>query len=182
MRKLKRSTAGKKGGRCGVVVPNGMLFGDGVCARIKEDLLREFNLHTIVRLPKGVFEPYTPIETNLLFFEHGGPTKEIWYYQVLLPEGRTSFSKTKPMKFEDFSSALLWWKKRIDNGQSWKVDIEETITNNFNLDIKNPNVAKNKDHREPEEIVTEILSKEQQMTALLQEIQQDIRKGWSDAE
>lgn len=115
MRKLKRSTAGKKGGRCGVVVPNGMLFGDGVCARVKEDLLRDFNLHTIVRLPKGVFAPYTSIETNFLFFEHGGPTKDIWFYQISLPEERKTYTKTKPTKMEEYAPVLSWWKNRIEN-------------------------------------------------------------------
>jgi type I restriction enzyme M protein len=84
MRKLKRPP---KPGRAGIVVPNGTLFGDGVCARIKEELLKEFNLHTIVRLPNGVFAPYTSIPTNLLFFDRSGPTKEVWYYEQPLPEG-----------------------------------------------------------------------------------------------
>jgi type I restriction enzyme M protein len=182
MRKLRRSTAGKKGGRCGVVVPNGMLFGDGVCARIKEDLLRDFNLHTIVRLPKGVFAPYTDIETNLLFFEHGGPSKEIWYYQVPLPEGRKTYTKTKPMKFEEYAPVLTWWKKRTENGQAWKVSIDTILENNFNLDIKNPNSAKADEHREPEEIVTSIVEKEQRIIALMQDIRQEIGKGWGNAD
>ena len=83
MRKLRRHP---KPGRAGIVVPNGTLFGDGVCARIKEELLKEFNLHTIVRLPNGVFAPYTSIPTNLLFFDRSGPTKEIWYYEFPLPK------------------------------------------------------------------------------------------------
>ncbi|MDP3564080.1 MAG: N-6 DNA methylase, partial [Methanoregula sp.] len=173
MRKLRRSTAGKKGGRCGVVLPNGMLFGDGVCARIKEDLLRDFNLHTIVRLPKGVFAPYTDIETNLIFFEHGGPTKEIWYYQVPLPEGRKTYTKTKPMKFEEFIPLITWWNNRIENGQAWKVPVDIVLENNFNLDIKNPNGAKADEHREPEEIVTGIMEKEHRIIALMQEIRQE---------
>jgi hypothetical protein len=79
-----------------VVVPNGTLFGDGVCARIKEELLKEFNLHTIVRLPNGVFAPYTGIPTNLLFFDRSGPTREVWYYEQPLPEGRKNYTKTAP--------------------------------------------------------------------------------------
>lgn len=182
MRKLKRSIAGKKGGRCGVVVPNGMLFGDGVSARIKEDLLRDFNLHTIVRLPKGVFAPYTDIETNLLFFEHGGPTKEIWYYQVPLPEGRKTYTKTKPMKFEEYGPVLTWWKKRAENEQAWKVSVDAILENNFNLDIKNPNSAIADEHHEPEEIVAGIVEKEQRIIALMEEIQTVIGKGWGNAE
>ena len=75
-------------------MPNGTLFGDGVCARIKEELLKEFNLHTIVRLPNGVFAPYTSIPTNMLFFDRSGPTQEVWYYEQPLPEGRKNYTKT----------------------------------------------------------------------------------------
>jgi type I restriction enzyme M protein len=180
MRKLRRYAAGKKGGRCGVVVPNGMLFGDGVCARIKEDLLRDFNLHTIVRLPKGVFEPYTSIETNILFFEHGGPTKEIWYYQVPLPEGRKTYNKTKPMKFEEYVPVLMWWKNRTENEQAWKISVDTILENNFNLDIKNPNAAKEDEHREPQEIVVGIMEREQRIIRLLEEISVEIKRGLND--
>ncbi len=99
----KTSAACPNAGRAAVVVPNGTLFGDGVCARIKEDLLKEFNLHTIVRLPNGVFAPYTPIPTNLLFFDRSGPTKEVWYYEHPLPEGRKNYTKTQPLQFEEFA-------------------------------------------------------------------------------
>ena len=94
-----------------MVVPNGVLFGDGVCARIKKELL-EFNLHTIVRLPNGVFAPYTSIPTNLLFFDRSGPTKEIWYYEQPLPEDRKDYTKTQPRRFEEFGDCLAWWKNR----------------------------------------------------------------------
>ncbi len=91
MRKLKRQP---RPGRAGVVVPNGVLFGDGICGRIKERLIKDFNLHTVVRLPNGVFAPYTGIPTNLLFFDRSGPTKEVWYYEQPLPEGRKNYTKT----------------------------------------------------------------------------------------
>jgi type I restriction enzyme M protein len=181
MRKLKRSNAGKKGGRCGVVVPHGTLF-DNKGVKIRGDLIREFNLNTIVRLPKGVFAPYTDIETNLIFFEHGGPTKEIWYYQVPLPEGRKTYTKTKPMKFEEFAPVLKWWKNRTENEQAWKVSVETILENNFNLDIKNPNTAKEDEHHAPEEIAAGIVEKEQRIIALMQEIQVEIGKGWGNAE
>ena len=109
MRKLRRQP---KPGRAAVVVPNGTLFGDGVCARIKEELLKEFNLHTIVRLPNGVFAPYTSIPTNLLFFDRSGPTKDVWYYEQPLPEGRKNYTKTQPIQFEEFADCLAWWNKR----------------------------------------------------------------------
>ena len=92
-----------------MVVPNGTLFGDGVCARIKEELLKEFNLHTIVRLPNGVFAPYTSIPTNILFFDRSGPTREVWYYEQPLPEGRKNYTKTAPIQFEEFAPLVAWW-------------------------------------------------------------------------
>jgi type I restriction enzyme M protein len=112
----------QRGGRAAVVVPNGTLFGDGVCAVIKEELLKEFRLHTIVRLPQGVFAPYTDIPANLLFFERGGPTDTIWYYELPLPEGRKKYSKTAPLQFEEFAPVLAWWNAREEGPQAWKVD------------------------------------------------------------
>lgn len=111
-----------RGGRAAVVVPNGTLFGDGVCAVIKEEMLKEFRLHTIVRLPQGVFAPYTDIPANLLFFERGGPTDIIWYYELPLPEGRKKYSKTAPLQFEEFAPALAWWNDRQEGPQAWQVD------------------------------------------------------------
>src|SRR3990170_3706451 len=118
MRKLRRQP---KPGRAGVVVPNGTLFGDGVCARIKEELLKDFNLHTIVRLPNGVFAPYTGIPTNLLFFERGRSTKEVWYYEHPLPEGRKNYTKTQPIQFEEFAPCQAWWGDRVENEHAWRV-------------------------------------------------------------
>lgn len=123
MRRLRRSA--KKPGRAAVVFPNGVLFGDGVCAKLKEDLLKDFNLHTIVRLPNGTFAPYTSIPTNLLFFDRSGPTEDIWYYEVPLPEGRKSFSKTKPIQDADFDACRAWWKNRVENEQAWKYSFRD---------------------------------------------------------
>jgi type I restriction enzyme M protein len=177
MRKLRRSIGGMRGGRCGMVVPNGTLFGTGVAERIKKELLESYKLHTIVRLPKGVFAPYTDIETNLLFFERDGPTQEIWYYEVPLPEGRKQYTKTKPMKFEEFRPALDWWNSREENEYAWKVSADDVAKNNFNLDIKNPNKAKAEEHRAPEEIVASIIEKEKRIFELMEEIQDQINKG-----
>ena len=118
MRKLKRPP---KPGRAAVVVPNGTLFGDGICARIKEELLKDFNLHTIVRLPNGVFAPYTSIPTNLMFFDRSHPTEEVWYYEQPLPEGRKNYTKTQPIQFEEFAGCLKWWNNREENERAWKV-------------------------------------------------------------
>lgn len=128
MRKLKRPARGTPG-RAAVVVPNGTLFGDGICARIKEELLKEYNLHTIVRLPEGTFAPYTDIPANLLFFDRSGPTQTIWYYQVPLPEGRKKYSKTMPMQVEDMATCKAWFTatKRVENEQAWKVDFKTLL-------------------------------------------------------
>mgnify|MGYP001793998205 CR=1 FL=1 len=127
-----------KGGRAGIVLPDGTLFGEGVKTRIKEKLLDECNLHTIVRLPNGVFNPYTSIKTNLLFFTKGEPTKEIWYYEHPYPPGYKSYSKTKPIRIEEFALEKAWWDNREENEFAWKVSVEDIKANGYNLDIKNP--------------------------------------------
>lgn len=144
----------KDKGRAAVVLPDGTLFGEGIKTRLKEKLLEECNLHTIVRLPNGVFSPYTGIKTNLLFFEKGKPTKEIWYYEHQYPEGYKSYSKTKPMRIEEFEVEKAWWHKREESDFAWKVSIETIKGNNYNLDVKNP---RNIDptHREPAELLAE---------------------------
>jgi type I restriction enzyme M protein len=181
MRKLHRQP---KPGRAAVVVPNGTLFADGVAARIKEELLKEFNLHTLVRLPVGIFAPYTSIPTNLLFFEAGAPTQEIWYYEQPLPEGRKSYTKTQPVQYEEFAPLLAWWNAREENERAWRVPVADILryTDNgallsANLDIKNPNQRDDFEHLPPEQLVRDILDKEQQIIALMQEIQQALSAG-----
>lgn len=170
MRKLKRPVGGSTGGRCGMVVPNGVLFGDGICARIKEELLKEFNLHTIIRLPNGVFAPYTLIPTNLLFFDRSGPTKQVWYYEQPLPEGRKNYTKTMPIQFEDFAACLVWWKKREENDRAWRVPVSEILANGCNLDSKNPRAKENMTHLPPEELAEGIRQKEQRIAEIMAEI------------
>jgi type I restriction enzyme M protein len=128
----------KPGGRAALVLPDGTLFGEGVKTRIKEKLLEECNLHTIVRLPKGVFSPYTGIKTNLLFFERGAPTKTVWYYDHPYPPGYKSYSKTKPMRIDEFAPEKKWWARRKETDQAWKVSIDDIKARGYNLDIKNP--------------------------------------------
>ena len=182
MRRLKRPELTKgKPGRAAVVVPNGTLFDDGVCARIKEELLTNFNLHTIVRLPKGVFTPYTGIPTNLLFFDRSHPTKEIWFYEIPLPEGRKNYAKTKPMTLEEFSDCTSWFHpiaERQEDEYAWKVNVEEVLEYNdrgkiisVNLDIKNPNSTEVLAHLPPAEIANSIIHKEQRILELIREIQ-----------
>ena len=169
MRKLRRQP---RPGRATVVVPNGTLFGDGVCARIKEQLLTEFNLQTIVRLPNGVFAPYTSIPTNLLFFDRTGATKEIWYYEHSLPEGRKQYTKTGPLQFEEFAPCLAWWHKRKENEHAWKVRAKDVLANNCNLDLKNPSAAQDLEHLPPEQLVESILEKERRIIEIMGEIKQ----------
>ena len=128
MRKLNRPARGTPG-RAAVVVPDGTLFGDGICARIKEEMLKEYNLHTIVRLPEGTFAPYTDIRANLLFFDRSGPTETIWYYEVPKPEGRKKYTKTMPMQVEDMAACKAWFtaKKRVENEQAWKIDFKTLL-------------------------------------------------------
>jgi type I restriction enzyme M protein len=129
----------KHGGRAGIVLPDGSLTGDGIKQRIRQRLLEECNLHTIIRLPNSVFQPYATVSTNLLFFEKGKPTKEIWYYEHRMPEGVKSYNKTKPIRVEEFDPIKKWWKKRTESEICWKVSIETIIANGYNLDVKNPN-------------------------------------------
>lgn len=183
MRKLRRPVGGAKPGRCGMVVPNGVLFGDGVCARIKEELLMEFKLHTIVRLPNGVFSPYTSIPTNLLFFDRSGPTKEIWYYEQAMPEGRKTYTKTQPMRFEEFEDCLAWWSKREPNDRAWNVQVSDVLKYDaegnllsVNLDIKNPNAKEDFEHMPPEKLVEDLIAKEHKILDLIREIQNHLRQ------
>jgi type I restriction enzyme M protein len=128
----------RDGGRAALVLPDGTLFGEGIKTRIKEKLLEECNLHTIVRLPKGVFNPYTSIKTNLLFFTKGEPTKHVWFYEHPYPAGAKSYSKTKPLRIEEFTAEKKWWGKRKETDQAWKVSIDDIKARGYNLDIKNP--------------------------------------------
>lgn len=174
MRKLRRQT-GKA--RAGVVVPNGTLFGDGVCARIKEELLKEFNLHTIVRLPNGVFAPYTSIPTNILFFDRSGPTREVWYYEQSLPDGRKNYTKTAPIQFEEFAPLVTWWNKRKESDNAWKVPAAELLANGCNLDRKNPRAKEDITHLPPAQLAADILKKEQRITEIMGNIQKLLAKS-----
>jgi len=158
------------------------VFRDGVCARIKEQLLKEFNLHTIVRLPNGVFAPYTSIPTNILFFDTGGPTGEIWYYEAPLPEGRKNYTKTAPMQFEEFAECLAWWNDRKENERAWKAAAGDVLRYDeagslisANLDLKNPRRAGDYEHMPPEKLAADIAAKEQRIVEIMTEIQAVLR-------
>lgn len=163
-------------GRAAVVLPDGTLFGEGVKTKIKKMLMEECNLHTIVRLPNGVFAPYTGIKTNILFFTKGQPTQDVWFYEHPYPAGVKNYSKTKPMKFEEFQTEIDWWgdeadgfAARVENEQAWKVSMADIIARNFNLDIKNPHVGEVISH-DPDELLADYNRQQQQISALRQQL------------
>jgi len=169
-------------GRAAVVLPDGFFFGEGMKTRLKEKLLQDCNLHTIVRLPNGVFNPYTGIKTNLLFFTKGQSTEHVWYYEHPYPEGVKSYNKTKPIRFEEFQPEIEWWgnerdgfNSRKETEQAWKVSIDEIKARNYNLDFKNPHTVDQISH-DPDELLrryaeqqTEIMRLRQQLKSVLAE-------------
>ena len=170
----------RPGGRAAVVLPDGSLFGEGVKTRLKEHLMRECNLHTIVRLPNSVFRPYASIGTNLLFFEKGEPTNDIWYWEHLVPEGQKAYSMTKPIRLEHLEDCAGWWggaerSGREENDRAWRVDVEEIRARGYNLDIKNPCTEVEK-YGDPEALLdaltsaeVEVISVRDQLKAILAE-------------
>jgi type I restriction enzyme M protein len=159
----------KDGGRCAVVLPDGTLFGEGVKTRIKEELMEKCNLHTIVRLPNGVFNPYTSIKTNVLFFDKGKPTKDVWYFEHPYPEGVKSYNKGKPINIKEFDLEKAWWTKREESKHAWKVSAEDIKARGYNLDIKNPHQEVD-DLASPEDILAKYRSTERSISRIQQEI------------
>ncbi|AUT01653.1 SAM-dependent methyltransferase [Nostoc sp. CENA543] len=167
MRRLRQRP---KPGRAAVVFPNGVLFGsDNICTKIKEDLLNNFNLHTIVRLPNGVFAPYTSIPTNLLFFDRSGQTNEIWYYELPLPEGRKTYTKTKPIQDEDFAECVAWWKNREENEQAWKYNFRQAYNQAIKEATPHWNAAK-----KAEEAANQLAKTVKELTEKIQSLQNSI--------
>lgn len=176
----------RRRGRAAVVVPNSTLFDKGVGAKIKEKLLRDFDLHTVVRLPNGVFEPYTAIPSNLLFFEAGRATSDIWFYELPLPEGRKKYTKTKPLRFEEFADLTTWWGEpgggperradRVENEHAWKVSADKIATGGYDLDQHNPRRADEQETRPVAEILDELLGVEEQILDLLRELRAEVGK------
>ena len=165
----------KPGGRAAVVLPDGTLFGEGVKTRLKEHLLSECNLHTIVRLPNSVFRPYASIGTNLLFFEKREPTREIWYCEHHVPEGRKAYSMTRPIRLEHLKPCVDWWDKREENEFAWKVSIDEIEDRNYNLDFKNPH-TEDDDDGDPADLLAKLDASEEQSAALRGQLK-DILEG-----
>ncbi len=182
MKKLKV----KDGARCGMVVPEGTLFRGGAFEEVKKSLLEQFNLHTIISLPQGVFAPYSDVKTALIFFERPGPTKEIWYYELPLPEGLKKFSKGNPIKDEHFEEAYRLWKAwdayRKGEGQreaclskySWIVSAEEIKQRGYDLTARNPNRRDELEFPSPMELVANIYEREREIISLLDELNEII--------
>jgi type I restriction enzyme M protein len=178
MRKLHRLP---RMGRAAVVVPDGTLSGGGVSARVKEELLKEFNLHTIVRLPPGVFAPYTPIPTNLLFFDTSRPTQEIWYYELPLPEGRKNYTMTEPLRYEEFAECLKWWTNRKSGDHSFMVRASDVLKHDSDgvlisadLDIKNPKKRNDLKLVSTDELLSKLLQNEKSITDIIQQMKDSL--------
>lgn len=164
----------KSNGRAAVVLPDGSLFGEGVKTRLKEHLLEECNLHTIVRLPNSVFKPYASIGTNLLFFEKGTPTQDVWYWEHQVPEGQKAYSMTKPIRVEHLQDCIDWWggaerKGRKEGAQAWKIGIDEIKARGYNLDIKNPHTVAD-EHGDPEHLLAELYEAEVRAQTLREQL------------
>jgi type I restriction enzyme M protein len=179
---------GKNGGRAAVVLPDGTLFGEGVKTKIKKLLTEECNLHTIIRLPNGVFNPYTGIKTNILFFTKGKPTEKVWFYEHPYPDGVKNYNKTKPMKFEEFQTEIDWWgneadgfASRIETEQAWQVSIDDIIARNFNLDIKNPHVGEQVSH-DPQELLGDYAKQQADIQALRDQLKGILANALSNKE
>jgi type I restriction enzyme M protein len=169
----------KDGGRAAIVLPDGTLFGEGVKTKIKKKMLEECNLHTIVRLPKSVFAPYTTIATNILFLTKGEPTKDVWYFEHKLPNEVKAYNKTKPMRLEEFDVEKNWWSNRQENEQSWKISAVEIAKNNYNLDIKNPN-AQIEVHDDPDFLLKQYKESLELVNQLQNELKSILEKSLKD--
>jgi len=177
MKKLKP----RDGARCGMVVPEGTLFRSGAFASVKKDLLEQFNLHTVVSLPPGTFSPYSDVKTALLFFERPGPSKEIWYYELPLPEGLKKFSKGSPIQDEHLNEAWEVWQAwnayrqgkaaRPDpTAHSWVVPVQEIAERGYDLTARNPNRPEGEELPSPMEIAASLAEKEREMLSIVQEL------------
>lgn len=165
----------KNGGRAGIVLPDGSLTGEGVKQRVRQRLLEECNLHTIIRLPNSVFQPYATVATNLLFFEKGKPTNEIWFYEHRLPEGMKAYSKTKPIRREEFEAIKKWWNKRTESEICWKVSIDTIKERNYDLDIKNPAKQEEKQEYNSSELIQMLEKSFSKSNSLLKKIRKTIQ-------
>jgi type I restriction enzyme M protein len=165
----------KQGGRAGIVLPDGSLTGEGVKQRVRQKLLEECNLHTIVRLPNSVFQPYATVATNLLFFDKGKPTKEVWYYEHRLPEGQKAYSKTKLIQAKEFDPIKAWWNNREESDVCWKVNIKNIIDRGYDLDIKNPTKPEEEQELSSKEVIGMLNDSFKKSNHLLEQLIKEIK-------
>ena len=162
------------GGRAGIVLPDGSLTGEGVKQRVRQKLLEDCNVHTIIRLPQSVFAPYATVNTNLIFFEKGKQTKEIWYYEHTLPEGAKAYNKTKPIRIEEFDGIKAWWNNREESEVCWKVSIDTIIERGYDLDIKNPNKVVEEVELNIHKILGALKTENSKVSSIIQELENDL--------
>lgn len=165
----------KQNGRAGIVLPDGSLTGEGVKQRVRQKLLEECNLHTIIRLPNSVFQPYATVATNLLFFDKGIPTKEVWYYEHRLPKGQKSYSKTKPIQLKELDPIKAWWSNRAESEIAWKVDIQTIKDRNYDLDIKNPTKGEEIHNYSSSELMEMLHQSFEKSNALLERLKEEVK-------
>ena len=165
----------KQGGRAGIVLPDGSLTGDGVKQRVRQKLLEDCNLHTIIRLPNSVFQPYATVATSLLFFTKGTPTKEVWYYEHKLPEGAKAYNKTKPIQAKEFIPIKKWWTDRKESDIAWKVSIQTIIDRNYDLDIKNPTKQEEAHEYNSAELMELLHTSFDKSNALLEQLKEAVK-------
>lgn len=163
----------KPGGRCAIVLPDGCITGDGYKERIREKLLTDCNLHTIIRLPQSTFHPAT-VSTNLLFFQKGTPTQDIWYWEHRLPEGQKSYSKTKAIQFEEFAPLIQWWTRRKESDVAWKVNVKD-LKKGFDLDVKNPHREETEGSLSAPEIIDKLFASMDRSRNLLSQLKEGIQ-------
>jgi type I restriction enzyme M protein len=166
----------KPKGRAGVILPDGFLFGTGAKARIKEQLLTSFNLHTVYRLPRGVFSPYTDINTNVLFFDKGKETSDVWFFEHPSPVARNGkpYNKTNPINISEFEVSKDWWINRTENENAWKVNIREIRERDYNLDFKNPHKQKSVQHSSSILVMKSLIDNQLSINTLLSNIEKDL--------
>jgi len=165
----------KDGGRAAIVLPDGSLTGEGIKQRVREKLLTDCNLHTIIRLPNSVFQPYATVATNLLFFTKGKPTEEVWYYQHRLPEEQKAYNKTRPIQLKEFEPIRKWWKKREESEICWKVDIATIKEHGFDLDIKNPTIEEQTIIHSSREILSMLEKSFSKSITLISDIRKELK-------
>jgi type I restriction enzyme M protein len=190
--KLRGDSPESPGARCGMVVPEGTLFRTGAFADVKKQLLEQFDVHTIVSLPPGTFAPYSDVKTALIFFERSGPTEEIWYYEMPLPEDLKKFSKGSPIEDEHFAEAVALWQawdayrrgegsrpEPTDN--SWIESVDKIKERDYDLSARNPNIDESVDLPQPAELTARLLERARELQETLANLHDLVSDGEEDS-